>query len=189
MKERAQKIIDTYMMNTFEHRFNNMESKISIESIYLIIKKAIVDKDKYLLSIALDVGFHFEIFDELKSANPKIIARMCKMASVLIEQSWHSEHENIVEILSNTGAKLAIEPIVKAVFAKPKILVEMDEDDNLSRRAIWALGKMIAPIDRKKIDSDAAYCAFDALIKLSHNVDPVISERSRKQIERIKSEI
>ena len=179
-----QKMKDSYYKSEFSKRFYDFEKASPKIDIKDIIATSIRERDSNAFSMAMDLGFHFKFFEEESKANDTERNEICSMIGYTIEQYWHNEHENIVEVLQMMHSPAAVEPLRRAVFTKPPLLVETDDADGLSRKAIWGLGKLILPVRGGPVDAAARKAAFQELTKLANHPDTVVAARANEQLER-----
>ena len=110
---------------------------------------------------------------------------LCALLAEALEGDWHVIHEDLVMSLEDLRHVDAVAPLHRAVFAKPPVLDEIDGADALSRKAVWAMGKLVLPVRAEvPIDPVAKAGAVRVLRDLAACSDPVVAERAQSQFRR-----
>lgn len=126
--------------------------------------------------------FFMQVADRGGSA---AVDQLIDLVTELLLQTWHGAHEDFVTELEAFPFLKTVTALKQVVDLTPPILAQTDEADGLSRKAIWALGKMASPLDGRPIDPEVKRAAENALRELLHHPDQQLVTRAQKQLDRV----
>ncbi|WP_337271473.1 hypothetical protein [Oryzifoliimicrobium ureilyticus] len=181
-------------MNTENLGYDEYESRITeymdkaetVDDVSLLLEIACQRRNEAIVDAITSVLGRRHTFSDIaahsKSAS---VDRLLNLLAEMLSQTWHGAHEDLVAELEEFPHPKAIETLRQMVDIKPTILAELDGGDALSRKAIWALGKIASPLDDRKIDPEIKSAALDALNDLLNHPDKLVVERTQKQLDRI----
>ena len=90
---------------------------------------------------------------------------------LILDTGWHYKHEDVVRLIAKLRSPVAIPALLRAADFVPDYL-EWDEDRELARKVVWALGAIPGPE------------AHDALHELVHSTHGRIRDEAHHQLDR-----
>jgi hypothetical protein len=181
-------------MTAEDLRYDEYESKVTeymdkaktVDDVNLLLEVACHRRNEALVDAITSVLGRRHTFSGIAvQGNSASVDRLLNLIAEMLSQTWHGAYEDLVAELEKFPHPKTIEALRQMVDIKPAILAELDDGDALSRKAIWALGKIASPLDDRKIDPEIKSAALDVLHVLSSHSDKLVVERIHKQLDRI----
>jgi hypothetical protein len=165
MTNSEKKIINMFYLNeiTRDHFIETYPIDLFQNSnyIYLSVREAFLKKDAEELNLAL----------VLIVFNPSVVLKdeFVDLLCLLLRETWHMQHENIVVVLENVRSPKSIDTLYDTAITKFDYL-DYDDSLPLAIKCIYALGAINTVYSKEKLK----------LLAKSNN--PVIKKNAEKQL-------
>ncbi|MGV2074219.1 MULTISPECIES: HEAT repeat domain-containing protein [Rhizobium/Agrobacterium group] len=166
-----------------------LNSNDTIKIFPFLLQLASQSQNEALMDAVTSVAGRNNLFYEVSTkAENQVCEEVIDLIGKAIEQQWHGAQEDLVSELEHFPHVKTVEWLRTIIEAEPPILANLDDADSLSRKAIWALGKMASPLKKRPVDPNVRSAAIIALKRLMDHSNQTIAERARKQLHRIDAE-
>jgi len=163
-----------------------MEDDFSDGDVNHLLEVALARRSESLIDAICSVCGQGQFFNRIadRGASAAVDVLLDLVTEVLL-QTWHGAHEDFVAELEAFPFLKTITALKQTVDLSSTILAQTEDADGLSRKAIWALGKMALPLDGRQIDPEVKRAAEHVLHELLHYPDQSVVERAQKQLDRV----
>ena len=163
-----------------------MEDDASDRDVNQLLEVALARRSESLIDAISSVFGRGQFFHRIAArGGSAAVDDLIDLVTEVLLQTWHGAHEDFVLELEAFPFLKTITALKQMADLTPTMLAQMGDADGLSRKAIWALGKMASPLDGRQIDPEVKRAAENALRKLLHHPDQHVVARVQKQLDRV----
>ncbi|NSZ16352.1 hypothetical protein [Agrobacterium vitis] len=163
-----------------------LNSNDTINVFPFLLRLASQRQNEALMDALTSVAGTNNIFYEISNkAENQVYEEVIDLIGEALEQHWHGAHEDFVSELEHFPHVKTVDLLRTIIETEPPIAANVDDADSLSRKAIWALGKMASPLEKRPVDPDVRSAAIITLRQLMDHSDRIVVERVRQQLHRI----